>query len=79
MCSVSLLMIIVVPQVGVVKVTCTGISKFWGPGYIFRANEARHFKFGMHIDGNECYHMHVKLLQYGVYSWSLDLLKYLEK
>ena len=37
----------------------------WGSGHIFEADKAKGFKFGKELDGNDYYHMHVKILQYG--------------
>jgi len=48
----------------VVRVT-SPIFPFWLPGHIFQAGEARDFKFGLQVDRNEYYHMHVKVPQYG--------------
>ena len=39
---------------------------------------ARDFKFDKCVDRYDYCRMHVKTPQYGVYSWSLDLLKFWE-
>jgi len=66
-----------VPQVGVVRVTWP-ISTFWGPGHIFGADKAKHFKFGLQIERKD-YWRHVKVLQHGgAFIRSRDLLKFSE-
>jgi len=47
--EILILWCLTIPQVGVVRITWP-MSTFWGPGYIFGADENRHFKFGLHIE-----------------------------
>ena len=63
---------------GVVKITRT-ISTFLGPGHIFGADEAGHFKLGLQIERTELLLLHMlKFCSMGVHSGSRDLLKFWE-
>jgi len=54
------------------------MSTFWSSGYIFKADEARHFKFVSILNVKSAGITHVKVLQYGVHLGSRDLLKFWE-
>ena len=76
-CTIVGLRWLTIPQVGVVRVTWP-ISTFLGPGHIFEADEARHFKFRLQIERKKSSIAitHVKVLQYaGVFrvTWLLKI------
>jgi len=55
------------------------MSTFWGQSYIFGADEARHFKFGLQTECKEYWHYTLfSSAVWGMHLGSRDLLKFWE-